>query len=202
MESGKDNHMSYKYLPQRTLKKELKTRGLKCGGLNAELIKRLEKDDLLQAKARTAKNYDTMNPEDVRSLCVRRSLPSNGPDSLRRERLKAYDERISGIEVPGLRLRLRLGKLPSGPVPTLPNKVSRGTLDRDPLVPTSKDKLTQLTRMTKCIRQVVKAVTSVVPKDDVGSKPTPNMLPGQNLRNAGDGCCERWVCSSFTISLD
>ena len=189
--------MSYKYMPQRTLKKELKTRGLKCGGMNADLIKRLEKDDMLQAEARTVEDYNTMNPEDVHSLCVRRSLPSNGPDSLRRERLKAYDERRFGIEVP--RLRLRPGIMPSGPVPALANKHSREMLDEKPLVPSGKDKPTMLTRRAEIIRQAAETVTFATPKDDVGSKPTPSMVPGQNIHKAGDGCRKSVVCSLFTI---
>lgn len=191
--------MSYKYLPQGTLKKELKRRGLKCGGMNADLIKRLEKDDMFQAEARTVEDYNTMNPEDVHSLCVRRSLPSNGPDSLRRERLKAYDERRFGREVPGL--RLRPGILPSGPVSALPNKDSREILDEKSLVPTGKDKPTQLTRRVEMIGQAAETVTSAMPKDDNELKPTSSMLPAQNICKAGDGCCKSGVCILFTISL-
>lgn len=192
IELGKEVHTSYKYLPQRTLKKELKTRGLKCGGINADLIKRLEKDDLFQAEARTVEDYNTMSPEDVHSLCVRRSLPSNGPASLLKERLKAYDKRRFGIEVPGL--RYRPGILPSGSVPALPNRDSRGMLDEEALVPTGKDKPTQLTRRAEIIRQAAETVTSAMPKDDNGVKPTSSMLPGQNIHKAGDGCSKSGVC--------
>ena len=87
--------MHYRHMGQRPLKKELKKRGLLCGGLLADIVKRLEKDDKFQASVRTAEDYDTMNSKDMRALCVSRSIPIDGTDTLRRDRLKAHDKRGS-----------------------------------------------------------------------------------------------------------
>ena len=184
--------MCYRDLSQRTMKKELRRRGLVCGGLNADLIKRLEKDDIFQAKARTAEDYNTMDPEDVHSLCVRRSIPSNGTNSMLRDRLKAYDERRFGIEAPGPRLRPLIP--PSGLVPALAVKGSREMLEEEPLVPSLKDKSTRMTRIAETIGQAAETVTPAIPKDYVGFKPTTGMLPGRNIHKVGDGCHKSKVC--------
>ena len=89
----KTSLLRYKNMPQTVMSEELKRRGLKSGGPNLDLVKRLEQDDAFQATPRTAENYDTMDPKYIQSLCVTRSISSQGETSVLRDRLKAHDKR-------------------------------------------------------------------------------------------------------------
>lgn len=136
-ESDKIPPLSYRNMPQRVLRPELKRRGLLSGGPNPELVKRLEQDDAFQATQRTAENYDTMDPKDVHRLCAARLIPSNGTTSLLRDRLKAHDKRGKKKE-PAVPIPISIMSH-SGHLPVLETKASRKMLDEKPLVPTTKD---------------------------------------------------------------
>ena len=111
LQNGPDQeaHLRYEKMSWRTMSNELNRRGLICGGTHAELVKRLETDDELQAETRTAVDYEKMDRKDLSSLCTRRSLPSQGTDLLLRNRLKTYDERrlvMEGANWPGSALKV------------------------------------------------------------------------------------------------
>ena len=187
----KEIYMRYKDLPQRTMKKELKRRGLLVGGLNAELSKRLEKDDEFQAKARTAEDYDTMDPKHIYSLCARRSLPSKGADSLLRDRLKAHDKRAYGIDAAEPKISPSI--LPIWPVSGPGNKDSREMLQEKRRVPTLKDTSSRGTEMAKTMGQTAETMNPANPGERAVRKPKTGMLPGQNIPQACNQCRKKNV---------
>ena len=145
-ESDKGLRTHYKNMYQDAMRKELKARGLLCHGPNADLVKRLEQDDGFQAKPRTAENYDTMSPEAIHSLCVRRSIPSNGTISSLKDRLKAHDKRESSLDAatPGISPL----SIPSGRFSALEVKNNKEMLEEKPLVPTVKEEPAAVTETT------------------------------------------------------
>lgn len=194
VQPDKEIDMHYKDLPQRAMKKELRRRGLLIGGLNAELSKRLEKDDEFQARARTAEDYDTMNPKQIYSLCVRRSLPSIGADSLLRDRLKAHDRRAYGIDA--VRPEISPSIQPSWPISGPGNKGSRDTLQEKRRMPTLKDQSSGGTEMAKTMGQTAETMNPTNPEERAADKPKIGMLRGQNIPQACDESRKKKVRST------
>ena len=199
MEPDKELHMRYSHLPQRTMKKELLRRGLLCAGINADLARRLKLDDTFQAKARTAEDYDTMDPTEILRLCKCRFIPTKGTDLMRRDRLKAHDKRKYGIEAAGSRMSPLL--LPRGPVSSLNKKSSQGMREEKRLVPIVKNGPNPVTGNAETIRQVAETVTPAMPEDDVGLKAIQHPLPHQIIQEEGNERRKSKVCWSPTNSL-
>ena len=195
-EPDQDVHLRYRDLPQRIMKKELKRRGLLCGGPNADLARRLEEDDKFQAEARTAEDYDTMSSKDIYNLCRRRSIPSMGTDSELRDRLKTHDKRKHGIEAAEPRLYPLI--FPSWPVPNLETHKSHGRLEEKPLMPTVKDEPIRATEIAETIEQTAGIVTPAIHKDNAKSKSINGLLPTQAI-HAGNGYRKSKVCSISMI---
>lgn len=145
-EPDKGFRTHYKNMYQDAMRKELKARGLLCHGPNADLVKRLEQDDAFQAEPRTVENYDTMSLKEIRSLCVRRSIPSHGIFASLKDRLKAHDKRESRVEavVPGLGAL----SVSSGRLSVLEEKNRKEILQEVPLVPTVKGEPAAVTETT------------------------------------------------------
>lgn len=182
------------------MRKELKARGLLCHGPNADLVKRLEKDDIFQATPRTAENYDTVNPKDIHNLCVRRSIPSQGTISSLEDRLEAHDRREIGIEdaVPSF-IPLTVS---SGPLPALEVKASQEMLEEEPLVRTVKDEPSSVTEVVKMFEETAETVALTKPIQSMECKPMFGMLLGQNIHRACSECRSSHVSSIPTIQLD
>ena len=136
-EPDKGFRTHYKNMYQDAMRKELKARGLLCHGPNADLVKRLEEDDGFQAKPRIVENYDTMSLKDIRSLCVRRSIPSTDMISSLRDRLKAHDQGKRRLEAAGPGLSPL--SAPCGRLSTLEEKNSKEIIEEKPLMPAVKD---------------------------------------------------------------
>ena len=172
------------------VKKELKRRG---PGLIGELAKRLEDDDKIQDKAKSAEDYDTMSPRDIYSPRIRHCVATNATDPILKGRLKAHDRRENGIAAPGSRLSPIV--LPSGPVSTLDDKGSRERPNKRPLVRTVMNTPTLVTDKAQTIGQTAKIVTPVIPKDYVGLEPIHAKLPCHNIRKACNEPRRSKVCS-------
>lgn len=186
----KSSPMRYRNMPQRAMRKELKRRGLYSHGANPDLVKRLEQDDEFQAGPRTAETYDTMDPKDIRSLCVSRLIPALGATSFLRDRLKAHDKRGDKKEptVP----RLSPPMSPSGQLPGLEIKASQKMLDEKPPVPTSKDEPASRREKANAIGETLAAAK---PKNGTFQvNKMHNMLPG-NIHQACQDCSNNHVCS-------
>ena len=173
-ETEKAFHTHYKNMYQRAMREELKTRGLLSGGPNADLVKRLIRDDNFQAKPRTAENYDTMSTEGIYNLCVRRSITSQGTFSSLKDRLKAHDERGNGIEaaVPGLNPSI----VPGAPLSALEVKNGRDLTKEKPLVQTVKGGSTSEAETAKKPEETAETVTLAKPMNCVKSKPIIGIL--------------------------
>ena len=180
-------------IPDRDLvmKKDLKRRGL---GLIAELANCLEEDRKIQAKARSANDYDMMSPKDIYSLYTRRSVATNDTDSILKGRLEARDRKKDGIEAPGSRLNPIL--VPIGPVD---DKGSREVSNKKPLVPTVITTPTLVTDKAENIGQTAKIVTPIIPKDCVGLESIHGASPGHNINKACSECRRSKVCSIFMV---
>ena len=196
-ESEKETDMCYRYMRQHDLKKELKRRGLRCGGPNGDLVKRLEEDDEFQAEVRTAENYDTMNPEDIHSLCIRRSISSNGTDLELRDRLKTHDNRRYGFEAAEPRLNPLI--LPSRPLSPQEDNDCREMREERRLAPGVKNKPMGVTETAETSEQTPERGTPAISKDFVGFKPINGTLPGQNIHQECNACGKSKVCSIPTI---
>lgn len=192
--------LRYQNLTQDAMRKELKARGLICHGPNADLFKRLEKDDEFQAKPRTTEKYDKMNPKDIRSLCFRRFIPSQGTISSLRGRLKAHDNRRNGREAaaPGLSPLV----VPSGPLPTPEVKGSRDVLEEKPLEPTVNDGPASMTERTGRSGETAEKVALAQPLKSVEFKPMNFIQPRQTIHKACGECRKSKVSSAPTIKLD
>ena len=186
--------LRYQNLSQDAMRKELKARGLICHGPNADLVKRLEKDDEFQAKPRTAENYDKMNPKDIRSLCFRRFIPSQGTNSSLRGRLKAHDNRINGREagVRGLSPLI----VPSGPRSTPKVKASREVLEEKPLVQTVNEGSASMTERAERSGETAEKVALAQPLKSVEFKSMNFIQPRQTIRKACSECRKSKVSSA------
>lgn len=189
--------LRYQNLSQDAMRKELKARGLICHGQNADLVKRLERDDEFQAKPRTAENYDKMNSKDIRSLCFRRFIPSHGTTSSLRGRLKAHDNRINGrgAAVPGLSPLI----VPSGPLSTPELKGSREVLEEKPLVQTVNDGSASMIETTERSGETAEKVALAQPLKSVVFKPMNFIEPRQTIHKACSECRKSKVGGAPTI---
>ena len=196
IQTDSEIHIRYRDVPWRTLHNEVKRRGLLIAGTQAELTKRLEKDDEFQANLRTAEDYDTMDPTNVYRLCVLRSVPSNGTDSLLRDRLKAHDKRRYEIESTGPRSSSSV--MPSGPISVVDYKGCQDTLKEKLLVSAVKNISTRTIEVAETIGQATEMVTRAIAKEHVGINPIKGMLPSRNIHEAYSDCRKSKVCKKPT----
>ena len=194
---NKESHIRYKNMAQSAMREELKARGLVCHGPNADLVKRLEQDDAFQAKPRTAENYDTLDPEKVRGLCVRRFIPSHGTVSSIKDRLKAHDKRESREEAAGR--RLRPVRVSNEALSILKIKASREMLKERPLVSTVNDELASTTETAEIEEKMTEIVAPSKHKTCVEFKPMKPMLSTKPRHKACIYCRKSKVCSIPTI---
>ena len=200
-EADKEYPPRYKNMSQGPMRKELKRRGLLCHGPNADLFKRLKKDDKFQGKPRTAENYDTMNPKDIHMLCVHRCIPSHGSVTSLRDRLKAHDKRDKMMEaaVSGLR---PVVVYCSGHLPTLEVKPDREMVEEKPLVPITKDEPASVTEIAGIVEETFEPVESAKALDYAETGLINGMLLYHNRRKACSTCRQRKVSSMSKIYLD
>ncbi len=196
-EGKKVLYIRYKNMSQIAMREELKARGLLCHGPNADLFKRLEQDDEFQAKSRTAENYDTMNPQKLHTLCVRRFIPSQGTVSSLKERLKAHDKRETRKEtaVRGFSPM----RIPSEPPPALEIKDSHTMLEEKPLVPKAKDETPPRIESAEIGEEKAGTVIPAKTEKRVESNPMNGIRSGQPIKKACSGCRKSHVCSIPTI---
>lgn len=196
-ERNKVLHIRYKNMTQRAMREELKGRGLLCPGPNADLVKRLEQDDEFQAKSRTAENYDTMNPQELHTLCVRRFLPSQGTVSSLKDRLKAHDKREPRKEaaVRGLSPM----RIPSEPPPALEINDSHAMLEEKPLVPIVRGGSVPRIEAAEIGEGTAKIVIPAKTEERVESNPMNGIRSGQPRKKACSGCRKSHVCCIPTI---
>ena len=190
-------HIRYKNISQTAMSEDLKERGLLCHGPNADLVKRLEQDDEFHAKSRTAENYDTMSPQELHTLCVRRFIPSQGTVSSLKDRLKAHDKREIRKEaaVRGLSPM----RIPSEPPPALEIKDSHAILEEKPLVPTAKDESVPRIEAAEIGEETAEIVIPAKTEKRVETNPMDGIRSRQPRKKACSGCHKSHVCSIPTI---
>ena len=138
-----------------------------------------------------------MNPEDIHSLCIRRSISSNGTDLELRDRLKTHDNRRYGFEAaePGLNPLI----LPSRPLSPQEDNDSREMREERRLTPGVKNKPMGVTETAETSEQTPERGTPAISEDFVGFNPINGTLPGQNIHQECNACGKSKVCSILTI---
>ena len=181
-EADEGFHIRHQDLGHRDIRQEAKARGLICYGRKADLVARLDKDDRFQAEPRTADDYDTMSLKELERICIRRAIPSQGPFSSLKDRVKAHDKRGNVIEVSVAGFCPPLA--PGAPLSALKVNDSREIIGGKPLLQIKRDAPAFVAKRAKDIEKTAETV----PLAESMHEPTDSMLPVKEIHYACNHC--------------